>query len=536
MRSPCTATKSSPRSPQLEKACAQQQRPNTAKNKFVLKSNILHHEHSKDKWCHHTTNSKDEWHHPDRDTGRSRPRSPSQENQPTTFKDETALGKPHNTGMRRKQSHTPGTARDSTWRVREAAALGPQPGPPSLQFLQREDKSPGLWVSPPRLPSRGSGYDRRRGGAYSYQGWDPARQSQQSPSRNPNQWLRVPEPTRRPSLTRELGRACVCPIQDPNNEPCWPGACSALCLGRELIHSPTHLTGKPCSQQHVVRAPAGGQSRDTGPAGQGAWLTVLFHLVPTQESGQPGACMVAPRARAGKPTCRRAFSSPSRGSSPEHVGNPTAQGQWCWSPSLPVCRVQPGNSLCGLDWSGSPGDELRWPWASLAASPRPPGAVPHLLLSVAPSPPPRKPDRRRQATQGHPTAALRQDPSPAQLSWASGTPTPKLSAQAAAAPHMHNSRPHLPKEATSWHVQGPRLSWLEKGYLCKVWTRPFTQMRRYQHHEPRITKNQLTMMPPKETNKAPYRTLKKWRSMNCRARIQNNPLKEVSELQESTDN
>ena len=33
MRSPCTATKSSPRSPQLEKARVQQQRPNTAKNK-----------------------------------------------------------------------------------------------------------------------------------------------------------------------------------------------------------------------------------------------------------------------------------------------------------------------------------------------------------------------------------------------------------------------------------------------------------------------------------------------------------------------
>ena len=33
MRSPCTATKSSPRSPQLEKAYAQQRRPNTAKKK-----------------------------------------------------------------------------------------------------------------------------------------------------------------------------------------------------------------------------------------------------------------------------------------------------------------------------------------------------------------------------------------------------------------------------------------------------------------------------------------------------------------------
>ena len=34
MRSLRTATKSSPRSPQLEKACAQQQRPSAAKNKI----------------------------------------------------------------------------------------------------------------------------------------------------------------------------------------------------------------------------------------------------------------------------------------------------------------------------------------------------------------------------------------------------------------------------------------------------------------------------------------------------------------------
>ena len=34
MRSPCTATTSSPRSLQLEKACAQQRRPNAAKNKI----------------------------------------------------------------------------------------------------------------------------------------------------------------------------------------------------------------------------------------------------------------------------------------------------------------------------------------------------------------------------------------------------------------------------------------------------------------------------------------------------------------------
>ena len=35
MRSPCTVTKSSPSSPQLEKARAQQRRPNTAKNKLI---------------------------------------------------------------------------------------------------------------------------------------------------------------------------------------------------------------------------------------------------------------------------------------------------------------------------------------------------------------------------------------------------------------------------------------------------------------------------------------------------------------------
>ena len=36
MSSPCTATKSSPRSPQLEKVHAQQQRPNATKNKINL--------------------------------------------------------------------------------------------------------------------------------------------------------------------------------------------------------------------------------------------------------------------------------------------------------------------------------------------------------------------------------------------------------------------------------------------------------------------------------------------------------------------
>ena len=35
MRSPRTTAKSSPRSPQLEKAHAQQQRPNAAKNKLI---------------------------------------------------------------------------------------------------------------------------------------------------------------------------------------------------------------------------------------------------------------------------------------------------------------------------------------------------------------------------------------------------------------------------------------------------------------------------------------------------------------------
>ena len=52
MRSPITATKSSPCSPQLEKACAQQQRPNTAKskNKFILKIKKIN-QSQKDKYC-----------------------------------------------------------------------------------------------------------------------------------------------------------------------------------------------------------------------------------------------------------------------------------------------------------------------------------------------------------------------------------------------------------------------------------------------------------------------------------------------------
>ena len=37
MRSPCSATKSSPQSPQLEKAHGQQRRPNAAKNKLKKK-------------------------------------------------------------------------------------------------------------------------------------------------------------------------------------------------------------------------------------------------------------------------------------------------------------------------------------------------------------------------------------------------------------------------------------------------------------------------------------------------------------------
>ena len=41
MRSLLTATKSSPRSPQLEKAHAQQRRPNTAKNKNYKKKSGL---------------------------------------------------------------------------------------------------------------------------------------------------------------------------------------------------------------------------------------------------------------------------------------------------------------------------------------------------------------------------------------------------------------------------------------------------------------------------------------------------------------
>ena len=41
MRSPRTATKSSPRSPQLEKACTQQRRPNAAKNKNKINKILM---------------------------------------------------------------------------------------------------------------------------------------------------------------------------------------------------------------------------------------------------------------------------------------------------------------------------------------------------------------------------------------------------------------------------------------------------------------------------------------------------------------
>ena len=41
MGSPRTATKSSPRSPQLEKAHAQQRKPNAAKNKINLKNKLI---------------------------------------------------------------------------------------------------------------------------------------------------------------------------------------------------------------------------------------------------------------------------------------------------------------------------------------------------------------------------------------------------------------------------------------------------------------------------------------------------------------
>ena len=40
VRSPCAATKCSPHSPQLEKACAQQRRPNAAKKKFIKIQNF----------------------------------------------------------------------------------------------------------------------------------------------------------------------------------------------------------------------------------------------------------------------------------------------------------------------------------------------------------------------------------------------------------------------------------------------------------------------------------------------------------------
>ena len=55
MRSPRTTTKSRPHSPQLEKALAQQQRPNAAKNKYKKKKLI-----NKKKKAKQTTKTKAE--------------------------------------------------------------------------------------------------------------------------------------------------------------------------------------------------------------------------------------------------------------------------------------------------------------------------------------------------------------------------------------------------------------------------------------------------------------------------------------------
>jgi len=50
-------------------------------------------------------------------------------------------------------------------------------------------------------------------------------------------------------------------------------------------------------------------------------------------------------------------------------------------------------------------------------------------------------------------------------------------------------------------MTGEELSLTKQTY--KVWKRsPITQMCRYQCKESRITKNQVNMIPPKETNKA----------------------------------
>ena len=51
MRSPRTAMKSSPRSPQLEKACVQQRRPNTAKNKLKKKKKCCYYDYSHASGC-----------------------------------------------------------------------------------------------------------------------------------------------------------------------------------------------------------------------------------------------------------------------------------------------------------------------------------------------------------------------------------------------------------------------------------------------------------------------------------------------------
>lgn len=119
-----------------------------------------------------------------------------------------------------------------------------------------------------------------------------------------------------------------------------------------------------------------------------AWLMVLLHLVPKQESCQLRGLRGVP-AWTGKLTCGRAFSSATQGASQEHVGcgaHPQHSTQQSCSRQLGQCLsrpVWPGN------WCAVPPDlgpqmiSCAGLWANLSVFPTL-QQYPTLLLSTEP--------------------------------------------------------------------------------------------------------------------------------------------------------
>lgn len=204
----------------------------------------------------------------------------------------------------------------------------------------------------------------------------------------------MPEPTRWPSLTRELGRARVCPIQDPNNEPCWPGACSALCLGRGLIPSPTHLTGKPSRSSGYLHSPRCDPAHSRTCSER---LPVDTARTPAQQSRELGSRFfwfpnksLASRGPAWWPLAHGQGNQPAEEPSAHLAGEPH-QGMWGNPTAQCTVVLEPLPSRLQRQTGGLPSQGIRCavppdlgpqtmsyagPGASLAASPDPLGQYP----------------------------------------------------------------------------------------------------------------------------------------------------------------